>query len=241
MAFVNLNWKAVMAVAFVVIFFVIFMRFNKGSRRNRFEDIAFGSEYFDIHKDDPLNQTLYKWKIKQLTIAASAQDEKNNPEFRAAIDHTMDQLKSLNEELPINNQFVFIRASLEHTFLKDPVNEDGMIGIHYKKPPVLSDENYGLFIVKTNDKGEITSADIYIDPETPKDALKHICLEETIQSFGLMEDTYNDKSSIFYQGWTTGPYLNADDRRIFLELYSSPSIRPGMTRREYLMMKKNKK
>lgn len=61
----------------------------------------------------------------------------------------------------------------------------------------------------------------------------HLLREELTQALGLMQDSWRDPKSIFYQGWTaTNEYTDLD--RAVIEILYRPEIKAGMTRSQVL-------
>ncbi len=91
-------------------------------------------------------------------------------------------------------------------------------------------DQWGIFFYWwTNDpQYEIIDAKIGIATDFNSPASrKHLLQEEFIQSFGLINDSYDYSDSIFQQDWTTNPYPNELDW-LLLEMLYRPEITPGM-------------
>lgn len=56
----------------------------------------------------------------------------------------------------------------------------------------------------------------------------HVIREELTQALGILRDSWEYPSSIFYQGWTTPTEYDPIDEAVIQMLYH-PKIRPGMT------------
>ncbi len=79
------------------------------------------------------------------------------------------------------------------------------------------------------DQDRITRATILISTEgITQGERSHLIREELTQSLGLMQDTWDDANSIFYQGWTATEQFSTLDRAVIQLLYD-PAIAPGMT------------
>ncbi|GEM_PF-2506744 len=59
----------------------------------------------------------------------------------------------------------------------------------------------------------------------------HVIREEITQALGILKDSWNYPSSIFYQGWTAPTEYDPIDEAVIKMLYS-PNIRPGMSAAE---------
>lgn len=101
----------------------------------------------------------------------------------------------------------------------------------------LVEANYGVFWVNWDGRYRIYRGSMYVDTERTEhiDCQKHLLREELTQSLGMMQDTDDYPSSIFYQSWTCSPrYSDLDKQLIRWQL--SPSIKPGMTREDLLSL-----
>ena len=81
--------------------------------------------------------------------------------------------------------------------------------------------NYGLFV--TSGEPEIVKATMYVDIyRTPTlNGKKHLLREELTQALGLVNDTYDYKESIFYQGWTETTEYSNIDKELIKMLYNN--------------------
>ncbi|MDX2099217.1 MAG: DUF2927 domain-containing protein [Leptolyngbyaceae cyanobacterium bins.59] len=96
--------------------------------------------------------------------------------------------------------------------------------------------NYGFFWVQWDDRHRITQAKILISTEgINQQERSHLIREEITQSLGLMQDSYRDQRSIFYQPWTTTTEY-ADIDWALIELLYYPQVLPGMTRSQLLQI-----
>ncbi|HWI63687.1 MAG TPA: DUF2927 domain-containing protein [Symbiobacteriaceae bacterium] len=116
------------------------------------------------------------------------------------------------------------------------VKDDGDITVYYgddsEFPRRLSGYtpgNRGYFEVSYGATHAILGADILISTQVETAARAHLVREELTQSFGFFQDSWTDKESIFYQGWTLTQDYADRDREIIKMLYDS-RIRPGMSR-----------
>lgn len=63
------------------------------------------------------------------------------------------------------------------------------------------------------------------------DERDHVIREEITQSLGILKDSWNYPTSIFYQGWTTTTDYDPIDEAVINMLYH-PQIQPGMSHQE---------
>ncbi len=87
--------------------------------------------------------------------------------------------------------------------------------------------NHGFFASESH-QGEIQRGRILISTTgIGQGERSHLIREELTQSLGLMQDSFRDATSIFYQGWSKTQQYSALDRQL-LQLLYSPEIKPGM-------------
>ena len=80
---------------------------------------------------------------------------------------------------------------------------------------------FGHFHIKTY-KHEIQKAHVFINTkETSSLRQKHIIREEIVQSLGLINDTYDFKESIFYQGYSEVSAFSRLDEAVIKLLYQA--------------------
>lgn len=90
--------------------------------------------------------------------------------------------------------------------------------------------NWGLTWIYWNTNGVIYQGSMYVDifRATDINAQKHLLREELTQSLGLLNDSYDYASSIFYQAWTTTTEYADIDRKV-IQIHHNPQIVSGMT------------
>lgn len=88
--------------------------------------------------------------------------------------------------------------------------------------------NLGFFWTYPNAQGVIQRATVLISTSgVTQQERSHLIREELTQSLGLMNDSWRDQASIFYQGWTDSTTYTELDRKLIRWLYS-PRLQPGM-------------
>ncbi len=92
------------------------------------------------------------------------------------------------------------------------------------------EDNWGFVSIFWNNWGEITSAEaaIAIDVLNQRER-NHIILEEFVQGFGMLNDSYDYMDSIFQQDWTTVQDLMPIDWAVIRILYH-PVLSSGMVK-----------
>jgi hypothetical protein len=98
--------------------------------------------------------------------------------------------------------------------------------------PYLSNNN-GLVWIYWDGNYNITQGSMLVDITklAELDCQKHILREELTQGLGLLNDTFDHPTSIFYQGYTCYPSYAEIDLEL-LEIFLSNKIKPGMSRAE---------
>ena len=81
-------------------------------------------------------------------------------------------------------------------------------------------------------RNEINRARILISSNyLTEDERDHVIREEITQSLGILKDSWNYPTSIFYQGWTSVTRFDPIDEAVIKMLYH-PAINPGMAARD---------
>lgn len=150
-------------------------------------------------------------------------------EIRVEGEPTEGDKQALNSVISDLNELV---APLKVTMVPD----GGDITVYYgddsefpRRLPGYTPGNRGYFEVSYGATHAILGADILISTQVDAAARAHLLREELTQSFGFFQDSWVDKESIFYQGWTTTQQYAERDREIIRMLYDT-RIRPGMSR-----------
>lgn len=178
-------------------------------KQNSLLDIALGSEYDSdnlIHKIGP-NKTKVIIRVHDVALLDMVQNA------AAEINATLsgDPFTAIVQQGPAP---------------ADPSVH--IIDVWHQKPP--RKDNDGLFIVKIDrNTKNIEHADVYISPDVSQEAKIHLCLEEIVQSLGLMNDSCTDPDSVFFQDWSYTPKLTKRDKELLRLLYM-PKFQSGQTR-----------
>lgn len=201
----------IVLIAILIYIIIKTMTKKKQERRNRFEEIVFGSEF------NPNDQRIHRWEnMKNVRVGIQGTYPLN------AIDDIQNIISQINNVLQ-GNPFKVIFVE------KDGYPFD--ITIFYETPPIP--DNDGVFLIHLGKNQEIKKATIYISPNISKKAQRALVAEEMYQSFGLMQDTYHDPTSLFYQGWTLTDRANSDDRAFLKRLYQDNQIYSGMSKTDF--------
>lgn len=95
--------------------------------------------------------------------------------------------------------------------------------------PNYVEGNMGFFYVWWNSRLEMERSRILISTTgVDQTARSHLIREELTQSLGLMNDSWRDPESTFYQGWTLTQDFTDRDREAIRLLYD-PRFHPGMS------------
>ena len=180
---------------------------------NRFFTNAILEREFSDSKDD---NTVIKWTVPEITYSI-----KGNPtaEHLAAIDEALAQLAKIRGVPAIT-----------------PVSDGGMIRIHVAddlaKQVLSSTLSTAFSVVSCDPEGSITDGRICLagSYET-NDRLRHVVLEELLQTLGMENDTSEFTESITYQGVNDRTVLSTLDFAALECLYSD-GIAAGMDKSE---------
>lgn len=177
-----------------------------------FKEIALEAEY------GSRQQSIHKW-MEELKIKVNGRPSKEDLSTLASLTAT---LNGLSENLHIRTASAEEEANVEIYFI--PHAEFFAMG--YLDRTVFA-ENWGLGIVNWNELGEINKAIVLIATDKPNQKERnHLIQEELTQSLGLLNDSWDDPESIFYQGWGTQS-LTSRDQRIVQILYDD-RVKPNM-------------
>ena len=186
---------------------------SSSSAIDYFMEIALGAEWGD------LGQRIRRWHKAELTVSVLGTPTEADWRSLQQVSQELEQWTGLQFNLLAN-------ASISD------------IEIHFAPEaefprllPSYRPGNKGFFWVWWNDQG-IEHATILIDSQTiDEQARAHLIREELTQSLGLMQDSWRQADSIFYQGWTTTSSYAAIDTSVIAMLYH-PQVRSGMTAQE---------
>lgn len=175
---------------------------------NFFYEVALKSEYGNN------SQQIKKWtKSIKLKLSGDIQAE----------DHTIieDIIAELHEILPENIRIKLV-SSGENANLK-------IISKEEIKRLTGKSHLRGYVTIWPQTNGIITKSQILIGSFLNSSSRKHVIREELTQSLGLLNDSYKEPKSIFYNGMSfTSQYAPIDIKSIAL-LYN-PTVSPGMTK-----------
>jgi hypothetical protein len=115
------------------------------------------------------------------------------------------------------------------------VDSGGNVDLHFAPvsqfPAILLEyepENFGFLYVWWDAAGVIDRATVLISTtDIDQAARTHLIREELTQSLGLLNDSWDDLESIFYQGWTTVQEYTPLDLTVIAMLYE-PGVTAGM-------------
>ncbi|MDX2096633.1 MAG: DUF2927 domain-containing protein [Leptolyngbyaceae cyanobacterium bins.59] len=180
---------------------------------NYFMEIALGSEFATSSQ-----RRIRKWagpiRIK-VTGTPTEQDRATLRAVIAELNRLIDKPSS-NVSLELSET----NPNMEIIFAPEPQFQS------YE--PSYRPVNMGFFWTQWNNH-VITRARILISTTgVTQEERSHLIREELTQSLGLMQDSYADPESIFYQGWTATTRYTRQDEAIIRMLYN-PAIKPGMT------------
>lgn len=177
-----------------------------------FKEIALQVEYGSG------KQQIHKW-VKELKIKVIGAPTAGDLE---ALEGTIDNLDALSENIHIRHAKEDEAANTEIYFI--PHSE--FLTKNYVDKSILQ-SNWGLGIIWWNRLGEINQAIVLIATDKTNSMERaHLIREELTQCLGLLNDSWEDSESLFYQGWGN-QNLNAQDKRVVQILYDS-RIEPNM-------------
>lgn len=187
--------------------------------QNYFLQVAFGNEF------SPSDQHLKKW----------------NQPMRVFVNNPPAELSSeLNRIIAELNGLLIPHHRLERVNTATQANFVVVLGgaqDYAALNPLAATQatsNWGLFWVWWREY-QIHAGDMYVDILRTRtlDEQKHLLREELTQALGLMNDSWQEPQSIFYQGWTSTTEYTALDRSVIQMLYS-PRLKAGMTPQDVL-------
>ncbi len=173
-----------------------------------FSDIALGAEYGDN------GSYVRKW-TRDVHIAIHGSPTSAD---RAALNTVIADLNALIDTIDID--VVTSGQNVDLYFLPEP--EFSSV------EPEYVPENWGYFTTWWDTPGDINYARVLIDTKyTSQTERSHLLREEVTQMLGLMNDTYEYPTSMFYQDWTTTQTFASIDKALIRMLYE-PELTPGM-------------
>ncbi|MEO1519614.1 MAG: DUF2927 domain-containing protein [Cyanobacteria bacterium J06633_2] len=218
-----------------------------------FLDVAFGSEHGDN------TARVRRWE-QDVCIHLNFPDEENiapasEAAVRTDVSHVVDDIQDT-----LNHLMTVVAASMTHG-RDNPVHFNlshgdswmpiniGILGIdsHCKEANIeffyVQSENFRQYDPNPRPgqvghvwawwrNEEIYQARILVSSNgLTDDERVHVIREEMTQALGILKDSWNYPSSIFYQGWTSTTDYDPIDEAVISMLYH-PSIQPGMSRDE---------
>jgi hypothetical protein len=193
---------------------------NLSEAQKYFLKIALGSEF------GANTRKINKWKSEiKLFLPDSSRTD------------LLDELKRILVELNNLNTELKIRRVMQENEANFVVFLSGKNSYGNYEPNVknLLDNNWGLVWIYWNSQSEIYKGSMYVDIERNTDinCMKHLLREELTQGLGLLNDTNDYPSSIFYQQWTCSPSYADIDKEVIKLLYN-PQIKIGMSKNEVI-------
>lgn len=132
---------------------------------------------------------------------------------KAVVEQVFRWLSQIEGMPPLN--FVESQAEANYTYLFYPLEELETKFDHY--PP----DNWGIASIWWDGNGHMTEGKGGISTDKPdREGRNHLIQEELIQSFGLLNDSYDYPDSIFQQQWTLVQHPTDIDFALLKMLYS---------------------
>jgi hypothetical protein len=184
-----------------------------------FKEIALQVEY-----GSQMNR-IHKW-TKELHVKIMGYP---SSEDKRALDSTLEILNELSENLKLRYASENEQANVQVYFIphSEFMKHTSITSIQES----IFRSNWGLAAVWWNKQGEIYQAEILIATDFPNAVERaHLIREELTQSLGLLNDSWKEPESIFYQGWGTQDYTMLDKKLIQI-LYNG-KIRPNMQEKD---------
>jgi len=216
------KWRkiSILALAFTFLFAVggVYLEGYRERIEYTQEEIAYFKEIaLQVEYGSGMHQ-IHKW-VEELKIKVIGAPTTEDLE---ALESTMENLNALSENLHMRHARKDEAANMEIYFI--PHSEFLTKG--YVEESVLKN-NWGLGVIWWNRFGEINRAVILIATDrTNSTERAHLIREELTQSLGLLNDSWEDSESLFYQGWGTQNYTVRDEKVV--QLLYDPRIKPNM-------------
>lgn len=228
MAILSKNWRKILTLTLTLTLTAAWALFfaDGGTYLNQsMEQRQYSKEEVSYFKEIALQveygsggQRVHKWR-DEMKIKVIGKPTTGDI---AALETTMDDLNALSENLHMRHAQEDEEANVEIYFI--PHSEFSTKG--YLEESVLR-ENWGLGVIWWNRFGEINRAVVLIATDQANSEERvHLIREELTQSLGLLNDSWEDPKSLFYQGWGT-QYYTARDEKVVQLLYD-PRIKPNM-------------
>ncbi len=209
-------------------------------RIDDFLDIALGTEW-----SQPGSQQaprIRRWHQKILRIHVQGNPTEQDWQVMRQVSAELSQLTGMVITLsePATNHHSMVGMVEQSSNHQSDIEIQSDIDIHFRPGtdfakilPTYQPGNQGFVWVWWGDKA-IEHATILIESrETAQQGISakersHLIREELTQSLGLMQDSWSQPDSIFYQGWTTTTEYSPRDKAIIQWLYQ-PQVHHNMT------------
>ena len=187
------------------------------STHQYFIDIAFGSEFESGYSN------IRKWGTDVFIYLPETKYEELNKE----LDLIISELNPLLTTIQVKR----VETIDEANYIIYLGDKDTYVNSYEPSAANAVQNNWGLFWIYWTAEWRINYGTMYVDVFRTQDlnCQKHLLREELTQSLGLMNDSYDYPTSIFYQEWTCGPEYADIDKELIKLLYD-PKIITGMSK-----------
>jgi hypothetical protein len=188
---------------------------------NYFLEIAFGNEFGEPY------QAIRKWENNLKVYLPETQYTELNGE----LDKIIQEINTLSKSIKISK----VESETEANFIIYFGSGTSYASTYEPNASSLVASNWGLFYIYWNNQYKIYKGSMYVDVTraTESNCQKHLLREELTQALGLMNDSYQSETSIFYQRWTCYPAYNELDKQV-IQSFLSSKIQAGMTKTEVI-------
>lgn len=190
-------------------------------------DIRFQQEYFLAislgSEMANIPEQVKKWDQDLLIYTAGTVESELDQE----LDRIIDEINQLSEGIQLQR----VSRQDESNYLIYFGDRHTYVNEYEPNAAALVNNNFGVFWIYWDSGFNIYRGSMYVDTERTEtlDCRKHLLREELTQSLGLMQDTGDYPTSIFYSLWTCGDEYAPVDRQLIRWQLSS-EIEAGMTR-----------
>ena len=195
------------------------------AKHKYFIEVAFGNEFSGGYNN------VRKWNSNMRVFVP----EKQYDYLNAELDLILSELNPLLDNIEVE----LVSTEEEANYFIYFGDKDTYVREYEPQAVNYVENNWGLFWIYWDSNYTIYRGSMYVDVirTLDRDCQKHLLREELTQSLGLMDDSYEYPSSIFYQNWTCGTDYAEIDKEI-IQLLHDPKIIPGMSKAvviEYLL------
>lgn len=182
---------------------------------NYFKEVALGSEFGNTP------QNIRKWNSDMRVYMKG--DE--IPYMETEMEEIISELNQMLDPITIT----MVDDELDANYIVYLGSGDNYVAEIESNASPYVDENLGFFWVYWDSGNIIYRGSMYVDvfEVVDQDAQRHLLREEFTQSLGLMNDSEENPSSIFFANWTTTTNYAPIDEEIIQLLYNTP-IEAGM-------------